>query len=89
MTNDQIVTALKAGKWSNKYFCRLNILDHLRECVERDNYLKGTNTPKTDEKYLSLDKEFTDLKIMLDLYLDSMNDLYTARLNKFYEKLEK
>lgn len=89
MTNQQIIEKLKSGKWSNKYFCKLVILDHLHECIQKDNYLKALDIPKTDDKYRLLDKELMDLKIALDLYFEDNKDLYTIRLNKFLENLNK
>ncbi len=83
------IDQLKSGKWSNKYFCKLALLDHLRECLEKDNYLKATDTPKDSDGYKNLNKELMDLKIILDLYFDDMNELYTQRIDKFMNNLEK
>ena len=80
---------LKKGKWSNKYFCKLALLDHLRECLEKDNYLKATDTPKDSDGYKNLDKELMDLKIILDFYFDSNNELYAQRVQKFLDNLKK
>ncbi len=88
MTTEEKLTKLKEGKWIDKYFCKLAILDHLRECLEKDNYLKATDTPKTDEGYDNLDKELMDLKIILDFYFEG-SDWYEKRIDKFYENLEK
>lgn len=88
MTTEAKLTKLKEGKWKDKYFCKLAILDHLRECLEKDNYLKATDTPKTDEGYDNLDKELMDLKIILDFYFEG-SDWYEKRIDKFYENLEK
>jgi hypothetical protein len=88
MTTEEKLLKLREGKWSNKYFCKLALLDHLRECLEKDNYLKATDTPKSDEMYDNLDKELMDLKIILDFYFDN-SDWYTKRIDKFYENLEK
>ncbi len=85
---DKKYKKLKQGKWSNKYFCKLALFDHIRECLEKDNYLKATDTPKTDEAYNNLDKELMDLKIILDLYFED-TDWYEKRLEKFFENLEK
>lgn len=76
-------------KRSNKYFCKLALLDHLRECLEKDNYLKATDAAKDSEGYQHLDKELMDLKIILDFYFEDRQDLYEARINKFFENLEK
>lgn len=73
--------------WSNKYLCKLAILDHLRECLEKDNYLKATDASKDSDGYKNLDKELMDLKIILDFYFTDNNDLYETRINKFLEKL--
>jgi len=83
------IIQLKKGIWSNKYFCKLALLDHLRECLEKDNYLKATDAPKNSDGYKNLDKELMDLKVILDLYFDDNNELYTQRIDKFIDKLEK
>jgi hypothetical protein len=88
MTTKEKLLKLREGKWSNKYFCKLALLDHLRECLEKDNYLKATDTLKSDKMYDNLDKELMDLKIILDLYFEDSNR-YTKRIDKFYENLEK
>jgi hypothetical protein len=74
-------------KWSDKYLCKLALLDHLRECLMKDNYLKATNEPKNSKKYAQLDKELMDLKIILDFYFHKNQSLYKTRLNKFWSKL--
>src|SRR3990167_9662657 len=74
-------------KWSNKYFAKLGLLDHLRECFEKDNYLKATDSPKESQGYKDLEKELMDLKIILDFYFKDSQDLYEARLDKFLQKL--
>ncbi len=76
-------------KWSDKYFCKLAILDHLRECLEKDNYCKSMDIPKTDIAYQNLDKELMDLKIILDFYFNEGGDLYEKRLDKFIENIKK
>lgn len=86
---DDIINTLKTGKRSDKYFCKLALLDHLRECLEKDNYLKATDTPKDSEGYKNLDKELMDLKIILEFYFDGNTELYQKRLNKFLENLNK
>lgn len=43
---DSKLHQLQKSIWSDKYFCKLALLDHLRECLEKDNYLKATDTPK-------------------------------------------
>lgn len=83
------IDQLKKDKWSNKYFCKLALLDHLRECLEKDNYLKATDEPKTSLKYETLDKELMDLKIILELYFCDNDELYQKRLDKFIDKLGK
>ena len=80
---------IKEGIWSNKYFCKLALLDHVRECLEKDNYLKATNTSKTEVGYENLEKELMDLKIILDLYFKDSEELYEKRIDKFYKNLEK
>ena len=81
--------SLAKGKWSNKFLCKLSILDHIRECLEKDNYLKATDAPMTDEGYNNLEKELMDLKIELDLYFNESSDLHEKRLLKFYDNLNK
>ena len=88
MNTEEKIKKIKEGKWSNKYFCKLAMLDHIRECLEKDNYLKATDTPKSDIGYENLDKELMDLKIILEIYF-SDSELYSKRIDKFYENLEK
>ncbi len=88
MSINEKIELLKQGKWSDKYFCKLALLDHLRECLEKDNYLKATDTPKTDSGYVNLEKELMDLKIILDFYFEN-SELYDKRLNRFIENLNK
>ena len=83
------IEKLKKSKWSDKYLCKLALLDHLCECLEKDNYLKATDAPKDSVEYKSLDKELMDLKIILDMYFDDKDKLYTERINKFIDNLEK
>lgn len=85
---NEIIEQLKSIR-SNKYLCKLALLDHLRECLEKDNYLKATDTPKDSEGYKNLDKELMDLKIILDFYFDGNTQLYQKRLNKFLENMNK
>jgi len=80
---------LRRGKWSNKYFCKLAVLDHLRECYEKDRYLKATDTPKDSEGYKNLDKELMDLRVLLDLYSYDDEDLYQKRVAKIWGNLNK
>ena len=86
--NDKI-QQLKNGAWSNKYFCKLALLDHIRECLEKDNYLKATDEQKDSAGYKNLDKELMDLKIILDFYFAGEKDLYQKRIDKFLENSEK
>ncbi len=86
--NKKLKTLLD-GKWSDKYFCKLAILDHLRECLEKDNYLKATDTPKDSKDYQNLEKELMDLHILLNLYFQDSSKLLETRLNKFISKLKK
>lgn len=79
---------LKNGKWSDRYFCKLALLDHIRECLEKDNYLKATDASKDSIDYRNLDKELMDLKIILDLYFVGNEELLGKRLDKFLEKVE-
>lgn len=78
---------LKQGKWSDKYFCKLALLDHLRECLEKDNHLKAIDAPKDSDGYKALDKELIDLRIILELYMEGKEDLFEARLDKFLANL--
>jgi len=86
---DDKLKDLKEGIWSNKYICKLALLDHIRECLEKDNYLKATDEPKDSEGYKNLDKELMDLKIILDFYFSDKKDLYEARIDKFWSNLKK
>ena len=79
---------LLKGEWESKYFCKLSLLDHIRECLQKDNYLKAVDEPKDSEKYKDLDKELMDLKIILDLYFADNENLYEKRLEKFKEKMQ-
>ncbi|HNZ83775.1 MAG TPA: hypothetical protein PLA41_02315 [Candidatus Pacearchaeota archaeon] len=79
---------LLADKWSDRYFCKLALLDHLRECLAKDNHLKAIDAAKTDKGYLNLDKELMDLKIILDFYFNDSKELYEKRLAKFIEKIK-
>ncbi len=91
MTNalDKKIKKLKRGKWSDKYFCKLALLDHIRECLEKDNYLKAADKPKNSKGYQNLDKELMDLKVILDFYFSSSRKLYERRIKKFWEKRNK
>ena len=71
--------------WSDKYFCKLAMLDHIRECLEKDNHLKANDIPKDGKEYQSLDKELMDLYIILKLYFQDDDTLYDTRLQKFVE----
>lgn len=87
MTDKNTLATLINKFWKDKYVCKLSILDHLRECLEKDNYLKATDTPKTDVGYSNLDKELMDLLILLQMYFYQNDDLYTTRLQKFLANL--
>jgi len=79
----EIIKKLKEWKWGDKYLSKLALLDHIRECLEKDNYLKATDADKASEGYKNLDKELMDLKIILDFYFDGEDELYQKRLEKF------
>jgi len=83
------IKLLYEKKWNNKYLCKLSLFDHIRECLEKDNYLKARNIPKDSEMYKNLDKELMDLKIILDFYFEKDEKLYEKRINKFMENLDK
>lgn len=85
---DNNILKLKKGKWTNKYFCKLSVFDHIRECLEKDNYLKAIDAPKESEGYENLDKELMDLKIILECYFYDMDELYKKRIGKFISHLE-
>ncbi len=74
------IEKLKKGKWSDKYFCKLSLLDHLRACLEKDNFLKATDAAKDSIGYTNLDKELMDLKIILAFYFNGNGELYNQRL---------
>lgn len=67
----------------------MSLLDHLRECLEKDNYLKATDTPKDSDGYKNLDKELMDLKTILEFYFDGNDELHNRRIDKFLENLSK
>jgi hypothetical protein len=46
MQNNTKIDKLIQEKWNSKYLCKLALFDHLRECLEKDNFLKATDTPK-------------------------------------------
>ncbi len=75
---------LLKGLWGNKYFCKMVLFDHLRECIQKDNYLKATDSKDTE----ALDKELMDLKIILDLYFNDRKELEKKRIEKFIQKME-
>jgi hypothetical protein len=81
------IKTLSENKWSDRYFCKLAILDHLRECLEKDNYLKATDTPKDSPDYQNLEKELMDLYILLNIYFKDSPQLLETRLDKFISKL--
>ncbi|MEI8343430.1 MAG: hypothetical protein WCF93_00600 [Candidatus Moraniibacteriota bacterium] len=83
------IEKLRNGKWSDKYFCKLSLLDHLRECLEKDNFLKATDAAKDSIGYANLDKELMDLKIILDFYFIGKENLHIERIEKFVKNLEK
>ncbi len=80
------IKKLLEGEWGSKYFCKLALFDHIRECLQKDNHLKAIDEPKNSDKHEALDKELMDLKIILDLYFENREDLYKKRLEKFKEK---
>ena len=86
-TYEQNLARLLAAKWSDRYLCRLALLDHLRECLEKDNYLKATDVPKGSAGYEALDKELADLKIILDLYFNNEPQKLLDRQAKFLSKI--
>ena len=87
MLNREKLQKLLDGKWDDSYLCRLALLDHLRECLEKDNYLKATDAPKDGDGYSALDKELMDLRIILEMYFDGRDELAEKRLDKFLEKM--
>lgn len=84
----KIIKLLK-DKWRDKYFCKLSLLDHLRECLEKDNYLKAIDSSKDSDGYQNLDKELMDLMIILEMYFENSENLYEKRLDKFIQNLKK
>ncbi len=80
---------LHEKKWWNKFLCTLSLFDHIRECLEKDNYLKAIDAPKNSEGYKNLDKELMDLKIILGFYFEEEDELYKKRIDKFMENLGK
>jgi len=86
---DKNIKKLLSGKWRDHYLVKLSVLDHLRECLEKDNYLKATDEPKDSPKYKDLEKELMDLKIILELYFAQSRELYEKRMKKFLSNLNK
>ncbi len=84
---NQVYEKLRNGKWSNQYLCKLAVLDHIRECLEKDNHLKAVDAAKSSEGYQNLDKELMDLLILLELYFANNESLRNQRLQKFLDKL--
>lgn len=76
---------IKAGIFSDRYVTKLAILDHLRECLEKDNYLKAIDANKNSNEYSALDKELMDLNILLEIYFSTNDELRTDRIKKFLE----
>ena len=89
MLNNEKLEKLLAGKWSDKYLCRLCVLDHLRDCLEKDNHLKATDSPKDSAGYMALDKELMDLRIVLELYFAGRDELADQRLDKYLANMNK
>lgn len=65
--------------FENKYVQLLSIHDHLRECTSLYEQYKLTKNKE------NLDKELTDLFLILQNYLGDKN-LIEARIKKFREK---
>ena len=86
---EEKLKALIEGKWSDKYLCKLALFDHIRECLEKDNFLKATDEEKWSIWYENLDKELMDLKIILDFYFKNEEKLYQKRVDKFLNNLNK
>ncbi len=80
---DSKIQILIQNGWNDKYLCKLAVLDHIRECLEKDNYLKATDIPKGDAGYAALDKELMDLNILLNMYFADDTNLREARIEKF------
>jgi hypothetical protein len=80
---------IKAGIFANPYVAKLAIFDHVRECLEKDNYLKATDTKKGSEGYMALDKELMDLSILLDVYFAEAAELRAARIQKFLDNAKR
>ena len=86
---EEKLKTLIEGKWSDKYLCKLALFDHIRECLEKDNFLKATDEEKWSIWYENLDKELMDLKIILDFYFKNEEKLYQKRVDKFLNNLNK
>ncbi len=80
---DSKIQILIQNGWNDTYLCKLAVLDHIRECLEKDNYLKAADIPKGDASYAALDKELMDLNILLSMYFADSADLWETRIEKF------
>lgn len=77
------------AKWSDKHFLELGIYQHLIECKQKFEATKNHSLLNLSKKKLKyeLDKELTDLKILLDMY--TSEELLEKRINKFWENSKK
>jgi len=89
MTIKNTLNKLYKDAWHSKYLCRMTILDHIRECLERDNYLKARGISKESKEYRLLDQEMMDLKIALDFYFKKEEKMYLERINKYVKNTKK
>ena len=69
-------------KFNDDYFRLLSIVDHLRECSNIYDEYKLKRCSIDD-----LDKELTDLFILLNIHISKKDSLYIERIDKFFDKI--
>lgn len=75
-------------KFKDKYFRRLSIVDHLRECIQRYDKYKLSEKDKRESLEYELDKELMDLFILLEVHKSEHKILYKKRIERFLEKIK-
>lgn len=77
-------------KFKNKYFRRLSIIDHLRECLQRYDKYKLSGREEKESLEYELDKELMDLLILLEVHKieHKTHLIYKERIERFLEKIK-
>lgn len=85
---EKIKKEIKDG-WKEDYFIELGIYQHLIECQQKFEMVTNSAvlTIKKEDLQYELEKEFADLKILLDLYVK--DEMVKKRLIKFRDSLKK